>query len=107
MIVSTLGNGDPARINFKMLSTDSLEKRSDPFCGDSILERPSTEDRVDRSMAGLTRHCTEKMSSSGRWIQALMLVRRSSQIAGANDEWRSTQIRTTESVGHPPTIAFF
>src|SRR6202167_5548427 len=32
MIVSTSDNSDPARIKFRMLRTDSLEKKPDAFC---------------------------------------------------------------------------
>src|SRR5450432_2754562 len=34
MIVSTSGNGAPAKISFKMLRTESPEKSADSFCAD-------------------------------------------------------------------------
>src|SRR5262252_4807814 len=46
MIVSTSSNGDLAIINFRMLSTDSLEKRADSSCGGSTFNRTDAEDRV-------------------------------------------------------------
>src|SRR6516165_1291435 len=39
MIVSVSDRGDPAKISFKMLSTDSLEMRPDSFCTGSTLGR--------------------------------------------------------------------
>src|SRR5438105_15882795 len=38
MIVRTSGNGAPAKINFRMLSTDSPENRPDSLCAGSTLD---------------------------------------------------------------------
>ena len=37
------GSGAPAKINFRMLSTDSPENRPDSFCGGSTLDRARAE----------------------------------------------------------------
>src|ERR1700680_4151354 len=42
-IVRTSVNGGPAKINFRMLSTDSPENRPDSFCGGSTLDRACVE----------------------------------------------------------------
>ena len=44
MIVSTSGNGDPALINLRMLSTDSMEESADPFCWGSTFDRTGAGD---------------------------------------------------------------
>src|ERR1700685_2992655 len=44
MIVSTSDNSDPARINLKMLRTDSLEKKPASFCAPSTFGRSCTGD---------------------------------------------------------------
>jgi hypothetical protein len=58
MIVSTSGKGDPAKINFKMLRTESLEKSPVPFCAGSTLASSSKEDCVD-GFIGPPCHSTE------------------------------------------------
>jgi hypothetical protein len=51
MIVRTSDRGDPARINFRMLSTDSLEKRADSFCACSTIDENCAGDCVALSMS--------------------------------------------------------
>src|SRR5579863_1665253 len=46
MIVNTSGNWDPARINFKMLRTESLEKKPVPFSVPSTLGGAGARDCV-------------------------------------------------------------
>jgi hypothetical protein len=46
MMVSTSGNGDPAIINFRMLRTESLEKRANSVCGGSKFDRTDAGDCV-------------------------------------------------------------
>src|SRR5580704_2653532 len=41
IIVNTSDNSDPARINFRMLRTESLEKKPDSFCSGSSFGRSS------------------------------------------------------------------
>jgi hypothetical protein len=43
MTVSTSDKSDPARINFRMLRTDSLEKKPDSFCAPSGFGRSCAE----------------------------------------------------------------
>src|SRR5258708_7814659 len=50
MIVSTSGRGDPEKINLRMLSTDSLEKRLGSFGTASALDTTCVEDWVALSM---------------------------------------------------------
>jgi hypothetical protein len=51
MIVSTSGSGDPAKIDLRMSSTDSLEKRAPSFCGRSTLDRNCAGDCVALSIS--------------------------------------------------------
>jgi hypothetical protein len=51
MMVSTSDSGDPARINLKMLSTESPEKRADSFCPGSTLDENSAGDCVALSIS--------------------------------------------------------
>src|SRR5579862_7049017 len=44
MTVSTSGNGDPAMINLRMLSTDSMEESADPLCSVSTFGRTGAGD---------------------------------------------------------------
>src|SRR5580658_7263585 len=46
MIVNTSDNSEPARINFRMLRTDSLEKRADSFCARSSFGRSCAADCI-------------------------------------------------------------
>lgn len=50
MIVSTSDSGDPARINFKMSSTDSLEKRPGSSCARSTRDSICAGVVIARSM---------------------------------------------------------
>jgi hypothetical protein len=52
MIVSVSDRGDPAKINFKMLSTDSLEMRPDSFRARSTAGSNASGDSPAVSMEG-------------------------------------------------------
>ena len=56
MIASTSGNGDPARINLRMLSTDALENRPESFCARSLLDTCCAGDCAVLSMNILSWH---------------------------------------------------
>ena len=53
MIVSTSASGEPEKINLRMLSTDSLEKKPDSFCAGSTPDSICAGDCVARSMDDL------------------------------------------------------
>src|SRR5256885_15931915 len=69
MIASTSDSGDPAKINFSRLSTDSLEKRPDSFCAASTLDRTCAGGCIALSMK---RPFLGPLDSTGR---LLVLVR--------------------------------
>src|SRR5258708_19502016 len=53
MIVGTSASGEPEKINLRILSTDSLEKKPDSFCAGSTPDSICGGDGVARSMDDL------------------------------------------------------
>jgi hypothetical protein len=94
MIASTSDSSDPARINLRMLRTDSLEKKPDSFCARSTFGRSCVDDCVAdviTGTSGLERRLghAETATPPGRQnaIMAEMFRLRPDQIVGLADSF--------------------